>query len=161
MLRRVDCYMATNVLTVTWIATCWLLHGYQHVDCYMATNITDDWTFSALLWEAQISHSKYSLRGTSSGGGKERREDLHKSLRVLRKKKIWTLKFDIMLTFLHINFDVLLTVHLSIILPVDQLNAQILFFNKFIIFLYMFRALLCTSSGGQIVLYSIWYRHTM
>jgi len=24
----------------------------------------------------------------------------------------------------------------------------------------MFRALLCSSSGGQIVLYSIWYRHT-
>jgi len=24
----------------------------------------------------------------------------------------------------------------------------------------MFRALLCLSSGGQIVLYSIWYRHT-
>jgi len=33
-----------------------------------------------------------------------------------------------------------------------------LFYNKFIIFLYMFRALLCSSSGGQIVLYSIWYR---
>ena len=30
--------------------------------------------------------------------------------------------------------------HLSIILAIDQLNAQILFFNKFIIFLYMFRA---------------------
>ena len=29
-----------------------------------------------------------------------------------------------------------------------------------IIFLYMFRALLCSSSGGQIVLYSIWYCHT-
>jgi len=24
----------------------------------------------------------------------------------------------------------------------------------------MFQALLCSSSGGQIVLYSIWYRHT-
>jgi len=32
--------------------------------------------------------------------------------------------------------------------------------NTFIIFLYMFRALLC-SSWGQIVLYSIWYRHTL
>jgi len=39
------------------------------------------------------------------------------------------------------------------ILATDQLNAQILvFFNKFIIFLYMFRALLCSSSGGQTVL---------
>ena len=43
----------------------------------------------------------------------------------------------------------------------DQLNAQFLFYNKFIIFLYMFRALLCSSSGGQIVLYSIWYHHTL
>jgi len=25
----------------------------------------------------------------------------------------------------------------------------------------MFRALLCSSSGGQIVLYSTWYRHTL
>ena len=46
-------------------------------------------------------------------------------------------------------FDVLLTVHISIILVIDQLNAQILFCNKFIIFLYMFRALLCSSPGGQ------------
>jgi len=38
---------------------------------------------------------------------------------------------------------------------------KLLFYNKFIIFLYMFRALLCSSSGGQIVLYSMWYRHTL
>ena len=50
----------------------------------------------------------------------------------------------------------------GIILAIGQLNAQILvIFNKFIIYLYMFRALLCSSSGGQIVLYSIWYRHTL
>ena len=47
------------------------------------------------------------------------------------------------------DFDVLLTVHLSIILASDQLNVKILFFNEFIIFLYMFRSLLCSSSGGQ------------
>jgi len=41
-----------------------------------------------------------------------------------------------------------------------RLIHKFLFYNKFIIFLYMFRALLCSSSGGQIVLYSIWYRHT-
>ena len=40
-----------------------------------------------------------------------------------------------------------------------QLDAQILYFNTFITFLYMFRALLCSSSGGQIVLCSIWFRH--
>ena len=39
-----------------------------------------------------------------------------------------------------------------------NLMHKFFFYNKFIIFLYMFRALLCSSSGGQIVLYSIWYR---
>ena len=33
-----------------------------------------------------------------------------------------------------------------------QLDAQILYFNKFIMLIYMFRALLCSSSGGQILL---------
>jgi len=38
-------------------------------------------------------------------------------------------------------FDVLLTVHLSIfILVINQLDAQTLFYNKFISCLYMFRA---------------------
>jgi len=49
-------------------------------------------------------------------------------------------------------FDVSLTVHLSITLANDQLDAQI--FNTFITILYvhMFRAISCSSSGGQIVL---------
>jgi len=42
-----------------------------------------------------------------------------------------------------------LTMHLSIILAIDQLNANFLFCNKFIIYLDMFRALLCSSSGCQ------------
>ena len=42
---------------------------------------------------------------------------------------------------------------MKFILATDQINAQI-------IFLYMFQVLLCSSSGAQIVLYSIWYRHT-
>jgi len=33
-----------------------------------------------------------------------------------------------------------------------QLHAQILYYNTFIILVYMFQALLCSSSGGQIVL---------
>jgi len=33
-----------------------------------------------------------------------------------------------------------------------QLDVQILYFNTFIELLYMFRAVLCSSSGGQIVL---------
>jgi hypothetical protein len=50
------------------------------------------------------------------------------------------------------NFDFLLTVHLSITLANDQLDAQI--FNTFItiLYMYMFRAISCSSSGGQIVL---------
>ena len=31
---------------------------------------------------------------------------------------------------------------------------KFLFYNKFIIFLYMFRALLCSSSGGQKLYYT-------
>jgi len=58
------------------------------------------------------------------------------------------------------DFDILLTVHLSIILVTDQLNAQILFYNKFIKFLYMFRALCAHHQEVKIVLYSIWYHHT-
>ena len=51
-----------------------------------------------------------------------------------------------------VNFDVLLTVHLSITLANDQLYAQIL--NTFIVilYMYMFWAISCSSSGGQIVL---------
>jgi len=37
---------------------------------------------------------------------------------------------------------------------------KFLFYNKFIICHYMFRALLCSSSGGQIVLTNMWYHHT-
>jgi hypothetical protein len=50
------------------------------------------------------------------------------------------------------SFDVSLTVHLSIILANDQLDAQI--FNTFItiLYMYMFLAISCSSSGGQIVL---------
>jgi len=49
-----------------------------------------------------------------------------------------------------INFNVSLTVHLSITLANDQINVQI--FNTFITILYMFRAISCSFSGGQIVL---------
>jgi hypothetical protein len=50
------------------------------------------------------------------------------------------------------KFPPLLTVHLSITLSNDQLDAQI--FNTFTTILYMcmFQAISCSSSGGQIVL---------
>ena len=51
------------------------------------------------------------------------------------------------------SFDGLLTVHLSITLADDQLNAQFpLFYNTFITVLYMFRATSGSSSVGQFVL---------
>jgi hypothetical protein len=52
----------------------------------------------------------------------------------------------------HRFFYVLLTVHLSITLAIDQLDAQI--FNIFItiLYMYMFRAISCSSSRCQIVL---------
>ena len=37
---------------------------------------------------------------------------------------------------------------------------KFLFYKKFVVSLYMFPTLLCSSSGGQMILYSIWYRHT-
>jgi len=46
------------------------------------------------------------------------------------------------------------------ILVINQLNAQIIFYNKFIIFLYMFRALCALHQEVKIVLYSIRYHHT-
>jgi len=42
-----------------------------------------------------------------------------------------------------------------------QLDAQILYSDTFIIVLYIFRALLCSSLGGQLYYYSIWYRHSL
>jgi len=59
----------------------------------------------------------------------------------------------------NIFFDILLTVHLSIILVINQPDAQNLVFNKFIICLYMFRALYAHHREVKIVLYSIWYHH--
>ena len=37
---------------------------------------------------------------------------------------------------------------------------KILFYNKFSICLYMFRALYADHQEGKIMLYSSWYRHT-
>ena len=59
-----------------------------------------------------------------------------------------------------INFNVLLTVHLSIfILKINQIDSQNLFYNKFISCLYMFRATCAHRQEVKIVLYSLWYRH--
>jgi len=59
------------------------------------------------------------------------------------------------------TLDVLLTVHLSIILVLNQLNAQnLVLHNKFIVCLYMFRALCVYLQEVNVVLYSIWYHHT-
>jgi hypothetical protein len=37
---------------------------------------------------------------------------------------------------------------------------KFLFYNKFVIFLYMFRALCAHRQEVKIVLYSLWYHHT-
>ena len=47
-------------------------------------------------------------------------------------------------------FKVFLTVFPNMIVFFYQLDAQIPYFNTFIRFLYMFRALLCSSSGRQL-----------
>ena len=59
------------------------------------------------------------------------------------------------------DIDVLLTVRLSIfILVINQLDAQNLFYSKFISCLYMFRAPFTHRQEQKIVLYSLWYHHT-
>ena len=51
--------------------------------------------------------------------------------------------------------------HLSIfILVINQLDAQNLFFNKFISCLDMFRAPCARRQEVKIVLYNLWYHHT-
>ena len=45
------------------------------------------------------------------------------------------------------------------ILVINQLDAQNLFYNKFISCLYMFRAPYAHRQGVKIVLYSLWYHH--
>ena len=55
------------------------------------------------------------------------------------------------------NFDCTLTIFIIVINQRDALN---LFYNKFISCLYMFRAL-CAHHQVKIVLYSLWYLHTL
>ena len=43
---------------------------------------------------------------------------------------------------------------------INQLDAQNLFYNKFISCLYMFRAPCAHRQAFKIVLYSLWYHHT-
>ena len=42
-----------------------------------------------------------------------------------------------------------------------NLMQKFLFYNKFIIFIYMFRALCAHHQEVKIVLYSIWYHHSL
>jgi hypothetical protein len=62
------------------------------------------------------------------------------------------------------NFNVLLTVLPDIIIAsLYQAGAHIFISNTpitFLTFLYMFRKLLCSSSGGQIVYSSVWFHHS-
>ena len=52
------------------------------------------------------------------------------------------------------------TLHFLFILVINQLDAQNLFYNKFISCFYMFRAPCAHRQEVKIVLYSIWYHHT-
>jgi len=58
-------------------------------------------------------------------------------------------------------FNVLLTVHLSIILAVDQLKAQILFYSKFVIFLYMFRAVVLIIRRSNCIIQHLVSSHSV
>ena len=58
------------------------------------------------------------------------------------------------------NFDVLLTVHLSTILVIHQLNAQILVLISSLYASTYFEHCFAHHQAVKIVLYSTWYRHT-
>jgi len=47
------------------------------------------------------------------------------------------------------------------ILVINQIDAQNLFYNKLISYLYMFRAPCAHRQEVKIVLYSLWYHHTL
>jgi len=58
-------------------------------------------------------------------------------------------------------FYVLLTVHLSIfILVINQLDAQNLFYNKFISMPVLVSSTCAHHQEAKIILYSIWNHHT-
>jgi len=68
----------------------------------------------------------------------------------------WDLNYSNFVKSLN-SFFVLLTVHLSIfILVINQLDAQNLFYNKFISCLYMLRAPCSHRQEVKNVLYSLW-----
>jgi hypothetical protein len=50
------------------------------------------------------------------------------------------------------NIDVSLTVHLSVTFDNDQIDAHIFYTIITILYMYMFRTISCSSTGGQIVL---------
>ena len=50
--------------------------------------------------------------------------------------------------------------YIRIILVINQIDAQNLFYNKFISCLYMFRTSCAHRHEVKIVLYSLWYHHT-
>jgi len=54
----------------------------------------------------------------------------------------------------------MLQTHSTFILVINQLDAQNLFYNKFISCLYMFRAQCAHRQEVKIVLYSLWYHYT-
>jgi hypothetical protein len=85
--------------------------------------------------------------------------------RLKTKKNVWNtyipyIPYEVFYIYIYIYiyicriefFYVALTVHFSITLAKDQLDAQI--FNTFItiLYMYMFRAISCSSSGSHIVL---------
>jgi len=102
------------------------------------------WPFSAQVEKELLSFSTCALKGHL--------------LRVTIPDAV-LIKFDLLRmrkilleTCICMFFFVSLTAHLNITLANDQLDAQI--FNTFIkiLYMYMFRAISCSSSGGQIIL---------
>ena len=72
--------------------------------------------------------------------------------------KIYSAKFDKDFLYIYIYFADRASQY--IYLNINQLDAQNLFYNKFISCLCMFRAPCAHCQEVKIVLYSLWYHHT-
>jgi len=79
------------------------------------------------------------------------------------KKSLYTWRLQYSYQILIDDFKMANTIYVGNVLTnyvVTNLMHKFLFYNKFIICLYMFRALCAHHQALKIVLYSIWYHHT-
>jgi len=100
-----------------------------------------------MLWTPQKTLTFHEKRGTYCGW--KASGDSRKTPLLPVRSDITGLVVTIM-CFFHLNKNIcLFEIFIKVFLVINQLMNKLFFYNKFIIVLYMFRALLCSSSRGQ------------